>query len=133
KITLISFFSGRRYNMVPDHARAVLDIQCDHTELLQLFNDFKYNQDLAGSYYVERGYVVLEVEGISAHGMEPDNGKNAGLLLANFLSTIKLDQKGKDFVEAAVRFFFEDSRGRAFGVQHRDEQLGDLTMNVGMM
>ncbi|VEF47228.1 dipeptidase [Bacillus freudenreichii] len=133
KITLISFFSGRRYNMVPDHARAVLDIQCDHTELLQLFNDFKYSQGLSGSYYVESGYVVLEMEGISAHGMEPDNGKNAGLLLANFLSTIKLDRKGKDFVGAAVQFFFGDSRGRAFGVQHRDEKMGDVTINVGIM
>ncbi|WP_144463675.1 dipeptidase PepV [Siminovitchia fortis] len=133
KMTLISFFSGRRYNMVPDHARAVLDIQCDQTELLQLFNDFKYSQDLNGSYYVESGYVVLELEGISAHGMEPDNGKNAGLLLANFLSTITLDRKGMDFVNAAVRFFFGDSRGRALGVQHKDEKMGDLTINVGKM
>ncbi len=133
KITLISFFSGRRYNMVPDHARAVLDIQCDHTELLQLFNDFQYSQDVNGSYYVESGYVVLELEGISAHGMEPDNGKNAGLLLASFLSTIKLDRKGMDFVNAAVHFFFGDSRGRTLGVQHNDEAMGDLTINVGKM
>lgn len=133
RITLISFYSGRRYNMVPDYARAVLDIQCDQTEFLQLFNDFKYTQNLAGSYYVESGYVVLELEGISAHGMEPDKGKNAGLLLANFLSTIKLDRKGKDFVEAAVRFFFGDSRGRALGVQHKDEMMGDLTINVGIL
>ncbi len=133
KITLISFFSGRRYNMVPDHARAVLDIQWDQTEFLQLFNDFKYRQGLNGSYYVESGYLVLELEGISAHGMEPDNGKNAGLHLAHFLSTIKLDRKGMDFVNAAVHFFFEDSRGRAFGVQHTDEMMGDLTINVGKM
>ncbi len=133
KITLISFFSGRRYNMVPDHARAVLDIQWDQTEFLQLFNDFKYRQGLNGNYYVESGYLVLELEGMSAHGMEPDNGKNAGLHLAHFLSTIKLDRKGMGFVNAAVHFFYEDSRGRAFGVQHNDEMMGDLTINVGKM
>lgn len=131
--TLISFVAGRRYNMVPDHARAVLDIQGDHTELLQLFNHFKKEQNIAGSYYVESGYLVMEVEGVSAHGMEPDNGKNAGLLLASFLYTLKLDRRGREFVKAAVHFFFGDSRGRALGVQHEDEITGELTINVGIM
>ncbi|MFD1706790.1 dipeptidase PepV [Siminovitchia sediminis] len=133
KITLISFFSGRRYNMVPDYARAVLDIQQEQTEILQQFNDFIYRQELTGRYYVESGYVVLELEGISAHGMEPDHGKNAGLLLAGFLSTIKIDRKGMEFIKAAVHFFLGDSRGRALGVQHKDEQMGDVTINVGIM
>lgn len=132
-ITLISFSSGRRYNMVPDHARAVLDIQSDHTELLQLYNDFTSSQGCTGSYYVDSGYLIVELEGVSAHGMEPDNGKNAGLLLANFLSTITMDPKGADFVSAAVRFFLADSRGRALGVACSDEAIGDLTINVGIM
>ncbi|MFS0644257.1 dipeptidase PepV [Siminovitchia sp. 179-K 8D1 HS] len=131
--TLISFSAGRRYNMVPDHARAVLDIQCDHTELLQHFNHFKKAENVSGSYYIDSGYLVMELEGISAHGMEPDNGKNAGLLLASFLSTLKLDRKGMEFVKAAVRFFFGDSRGRALGVRHKDEVTGELTINVGIM
>ena len=76
-ITLLSFSSGRRYNMVPDFAKAVLDVNGNQTEILQLFNDFKYSQDLKGDYYVESGYLIFELEGISAHGMEPDKGKNA--------------------------------------------------------
>jgi succinyl-diaminopimelate desuccinylase len=132
KNTLISFFSGRRYNMVPDHARAVLDIQSDHTELLQHFNRFITNENISGSYYMESGYLVMEMEGISAHGMEPEKGKNAGLYLAKFLSALKLDRKGMEFVEAAVRFFDGDSRGRALGVQYKDE-TGELTINVGLM
>jgi succinyl-diaminopimelate desuccinylase len=65
--------------------------------------------------------------------MEPDKGKNAGLLLANFLSTVDLDQSGRAFASAAVHFFFGDSRGRAFGVQYSDDITGDLTINVGVM
>ena len=30
------------------------------------------------------------MEGVSSHGMEPDNGKNAGLYLAAFLSKLPL-------------------------------------------
>ena len=132
-ITLLSFASGLRYNMVPDRAKAVLDVNKDHTELMQQFNDFISSQELKGSYHVESGYSIIEIEGVSAHGMEPDKGKNAGLLLANFLSTLDLDQNGKDFAGAAVRFFFGDSRGRALGVQYNDDITGDLTINVGKM
>ncbi len=132
-ITLLSFTAGRRYNMVPDFAKAVLDVQMEHTELMQHFNDFINSQELKGRYYMESGYMILEIEGLSAHGMEPDKGKNAGLLLANFLSTVDLDQSGRAFASAAVHFFFGDSRGRAFGVQYSDDITGDLTINVGVM
>lgn len=132
-ITLLSFDSGLRYNMVPDHAKAVLDVKKDHTEFMQLFIDFMHTQNLEGHYYVESGFLILEVEGVSAHGMEPDKGKNAGLVLANFLSTVDLDEHAKDFVCAAVRFFFGDSRGRTLGVQYEDEITGELTINVGKL
>ena len=131
--TLISFESGQRYNMVPDRAQVVLDVKSNKTELLQLFNDYLEAQGLNGEYHVDSGYLVMELEGLSAHGMEPNVGKNAGILLANFLKTIDLDEKGKSFVSAAVDYFFEDSRGRAFGIQYKDEISGELTVNVGKL
>ncbi|MCR2821797.1 dipeptidase PepV [Lederbergia panacisoli] len=132
-ISLLSFVSGLRYNMVPDKAKAVLDVKENHTELMQTYNDFLNSQDLQGQYYVESGYSIIELEGVSAHGSEPDKGKNAGLLLASFLSTVDLDKKGMSFVSAAVDFFFGDSRGRNLGVQYKDEISGELTINVGII
>ncbi|MBW8349286.1 dipeptidase PepV [Bacillus sp. IITD106] len=132
-ITLLSFESGLRYNMVPDKAKAVLDVKENNTELMQMYNDFLSNQDLQGQYYVESGYFIIELEGVSAHGSEPDKGRNAGLLLASFLSTVELDKKGKGFISSAVDFFFGDSRGRNLGVQFKDDISGELTINVGMM
>ncbi|MBS4216754.1 dipeptidase PepV [Bacillus sp. FJAT-49711] len=132
-ISLLSFVSGLRYNMVPDKAKAVLDVKENHTELMQTFNDFIKSQDLQGRYFVESGYSIIELEGVSAHGSEPDKGKNAGLLLASFLSTTDLDKKGSKFVSSAVNFFFGDSRGRNLGVQYEDEISGELTINVGIM
>ncbi len=32
------------------------------------------------------GQLVLELEGVSAHGMEPNNGKNAGLYFSPIYS-----------------------------------------------
>ncbi len=132
-ITLLSFVSGLRYNMVPDHAKAILDIKDGNTDIIQLFEDFLDTQELNGKYYVESGYSIMELHGISAHGSEPDKGKNAGLLLANFLSTLPLDARGNEYMKAAVEFFFGDSRGRALGVAYQDEISGELTINVGKM
>jgi len=132
-ITLLSFVSGLRYNMVPDKAKAVLDVRENHTELMQMFNDFLNSQELQGQYYVESGYSIIELEGVSAHGSEPDKGRNAGLLLASFLSTVDLDIRAKSFVSSAIAFFFGDSRGRNLGVQYKDEMSGELTINVGIM
>lgn len=132
-ITLLSFESGRRYNMVPDYARAIIDVDKNHTQIMQTFNEFLKVQQLKGNYYLESGFTVLELEGVSAHGMEPDNGKNAGLILASFLSTMDLDSKANTYIQSAVKFFFGDSRGRALGVQYADDITGDLTINVGKM
>ncbi|MCJ7842764.1 dipeptidase PepV [Lederbergia sp. NSJ-179] len=132
-VTLVSFMSGLRYNMVPDHAKAILDIKEGNTEIIQMFEDFLDSQDLNGKYYVDSGYSIMELHGISAHGSEPDKGKNAGLLLANFLSTLELDPRGQEYVKAAVEFFFGDSHGRALGVAYQDDLSGELTINVGKL
>lgn len=132
-ISLISFEAGQRYNMVPDSAKVILDVKSDKTELLQQFNEYMEDHSLKGDYHVDGGYIVMELEGLSAHGMEPDIGKNAGLILAHFLQTIDLDEKGKGFVSTAVDFFFKDSRGRALGVQYKDDISGELTINVGKL
>ena len=89
-VELIRFESGRRYNMVPDFARAVVQVQNEKTHFVQKFDDFLKKYDLKGKCYVDNGELILEVEGVSAHGMEPNNGKNAGLFLAKFLLIIRM-------------------------------------------
>lgn len=131
KAEVASFQSGRRYNMVPDYAKASLLVHHEQTEVLQRFVDFQKQHDLKGSYHVDNGELILEVEGISAHGMEPDNGKNAGLYLAKFLSELSIDSKAAQFFSFADRFFFKDSRGRQLGAAYSDDITGDLTINLG--
>ncbi len=52
----------------------------------------------------------LESKGVSAHGMEPKNGKNAGLYLAEFLSK-QSGSTATHYFHFVSTYFFEDSRG----------------------
>jgi succinyl-diaminopimelate desuccinylase len=132
-ITVQSFQSGRRYNMVPDYAIAKLVMEEDHTRWIQKFQSFTEQEGVEGNYYVENGALVLEIKGVSAHGMEPKNGKNAGLFLAAFLNRLPLDHTAKNFYAFTTDYFYKESRGNYLGVNFRDDITGDLTINVGKL
>ncbi|GAM12785.1 dipeptidase PepV [Mesobacillus selenatarsenatis] len=130
---VIEFSSGRRYNMVPDFAKVVLVVQQGQTDVVQRFDEFKRNNELDGKAIVESGKLILELEGVSAHGMEPDNGKNAGLYMAGFLSELNLDGNSEKFFQFVAKYLGKDSRGRELGVAYADDITGDLTINVGKL
>ncbi|WP_433743832.1 dipeptidase PepV [Falsibacillus pallidus] len=132
-MTVKKFDSGRRYNMVPDFAKAILDVEGDHSDLIQQFDDYIKKWELEGKCYVESGDLILEVKGQSAHGMEPDLGKSAGLHLADFLADFQMDESAGSFIQFIQKTFFQDSRGKALGFAYSDEITGDLTINVGKL
>ena len=133
KFEVARFQSGRRYNMVPDFAKVALNVCQQQTEVLQRFKDFKELHGLKGTYYVENGELILELEGISAHGMEPDHGKNAGLYLAKFIYENKADQAAARYFDFVSNYLFQDSRGKKLGINYSDDISGELTINVGKM
>ncbi|UII55248.1 dipeptidase PepV [Cytobacillus spongiae] len=128
-----TFAAGRRYNMVPDFAKAALVSSTEQTRVVQAFQDYLKEQSLTGKSYVENGELILEVEGISAHGMEPKNGRNAGLYLAHFLSQQKMDKQAEQYFQFVTKYFFKNSRGHQLGIAYSDDITGDLTMNVGKL
>ncbi|ESU30980.1 hypothetical protein G3A_19365 [Bacillus sp. 17376] len=130
---VIEFSSGRRYNMVPDFAKVELVVQQGQTDVVQRFEEFKRNNELDGKAVVESGKLILELEGVSAHGMEPDNGKNAGLYMAGFLSELNLDGNSEKFFQFVAKYLGKDSRGRELGVAYADDITIDLTINVGKL
>ncbi|EIJ79313.1 dipeptidase [Bacillus methanolicus PB1] len=131
KIEVAQFSSGRRYNMVPDFAKAGLFVHDRQTEIIQRFKEFRKQRELEGKCYVDSGELIIELQGLSAHGMEPDNGVNAGFLLAEFLSQWKIDRKAQHFFTFVTKYFSKESRGRELGIAYSDEITGDLTINVG--
>lgn len=132
-IEVVSFVSGKRYNMVPDHAKAIVHLKANQNEIIRQFMDFMNQYGLEHSYNNQNGELILEVVGVSAHGLEPRNGKNAGLFLAKFLSTQALDAKAANYFQFVSRYFYEDSRGANLGVAYSDDISGELTINPGKL
>ncbi|WP_191560555.1 dipeptidase PepV [Metabacillus idriensis] len=129
---LLSFQSGRRFNMVPDHAEAVIQSDVAHT-FAEKYNRYINQYDIKGSASEENGVLTLKTEGVSAHGSLPHTGKNAGLLLALFLGDEELDENGKSFIGQVVAFFSNDTSGEKLGIQYEDEVSGKLTVNLGII
>jgi succinyl-diaminopimelate desuccinylase len=130
---VLSFQSGRRYNMVPDYAKAVLHVVQAQSELVQKYEEFIAGNRLQGDYHVDKGDLILELKGVSAHGMEPENGINAGLYLAQFINENQPDAKAQGFFSFAANYFYQDSRGKRLGIAYSDDTSGELTINVGKM
>ncbi|WP_096202621.1 dipeptidase PepV [Bacillus sp. FJAT-45350] len=127
--TLVSFTSGRRFNMVPDKAEAVVQF-ASKDNIAEEFEQFIANNQLKGACRKESDGYRFTLEGMSAHGMEPKKGKNAGLFLAKFLSGYSIGN-GKDFLSFISEYFVNDSRGKGLGIAYTDEITGDLTINIG--
>jgi succinyl-diaminopimelate desuccinylase len=132
-IEVINFTSGERYNMVPDLAKANVVVQDNQIDTIQRFTDFLKKHELEGNTYVENGELIFEVKGISAHGMEPKKGKNAGLYLSLFLSKLNLDDKAAHYFQFVSQYFYNESRGVNLGVAYSDDISGELTINPGKL
>ncbi|MBJ8050742.1 dipeptidase PepV [Bacillus cereus] len=129
---LISFDSGRRLNMVPDFAEAVITGE-DVNALTVAYEEYLQTAKKIGKAIVEGNTVTLQIKGISAHGSTPEKGENAGLLLANCLTKVSLDGKGASFASFVTETFIGDIIGEKAGISYKDDISGPLTVNVGRL
>lgn len=129
---LISFSSGRRLNMVPDFAEAVVRSE-QASQIASQYEAYVQKEGKTGKAIVENNTVTLQVEGISAHGSTPEKGDNAGLTLVNFLANLSLDGRARQFVTFAAETFTGDTLGKKAGIAYEDDITGTLTINVGYL
>ncbi|MCQ6266635.1 dipeptidase PepV [Fictibacillus sp. WQ 8-8] len=125
---LESFSSGRRLNMVPDQAEAVIS---GSEELEESFQQFLKSRNLTGSSSKNDVGLTLTLIGKSAHGSTPEFGVNAGVLLASFLSGADLDEQGKAYI-GFVKDHLGSISGEELGIKAEDDVSGILTLNPGM-
>ena len=116
--------------MVPDFAEAVITGE-DVNALTVAYEEYLQTAKKIGKSTIEGNTVTLQIEGISAHGSTPEKGENAGLLLANFLTTVSLDGKATAFATFATETFTGDIFGEKATIAYKDEISGPLTVNVG--
>mgnify|MGYP003412628550 FL=1 len=126
--TLLTFHSGEKGNMVPDYAEALVNGE----DISFLKETYKVYCEMYGLTYetatVPEG-VLMRLRGVSAHGMEPENGVNAGIKLAEFL---------KPFITASpyLNFIYDyllgDPNGHKLNIAFADDKSGSLTVNPGI-
>ncbi|MET3575348.1 dipeptidase PepV [Bhargavaea ullalensis] len=128
---LVSFRSGSRTNMVPDEAEAV--VKLPEEELLEPFRGFLGDNGLEGTIEsAGEGASRLFLQGKAAHAMEPEDGVNAGIRLAEFLDPF-MEGDAARFTSFVSQAFGDDSRGRFLGLEFSDEISGETTLNAGVL
>lgn len=126
--TLTNFHAGSAINAVPDKAWVLLDCTENDDHRLQRLADAKQgNYDFR---YTIDGMMIVST-GKAAHAANPELGFNAAthlirLLAANFghktLGSLCA------FLDATVGL---ETHGALMGIKMKDEQSGELTLNVG--
>ncbi len=113
-----SIKAGTRLNIVCD------EVICEFNELdSNLFNKFLKDNNYKGE--VEGN--TVKVFGSSAHAMTPHLGVNAIYLLMEFINEYYPNELSNYFINTF------DTTGNKLNINHSDEQMGELTINLGIL
>lgn len=128
---LVNFSSGDRGNMVPGQAAAEIKTN-QPEELVNRFKTYCKEQGLHGEVSKSDETITLTLYGKTVHGMEPQNGVNAGLECLHFLNTLSFAGSDQSFITFAENCLYRDPFGEKLGIQYSEDVLGPLTVNAGI-
>ena len=130
---LVSFEAGLRENMVPQDATAVVK-SADIAHLTADYAAFLAENSLGGEVVVEGDQATFTLIGKAAHGSTPEKGVNAATYLAAYLHQVKFNRNdANSFLHLLAHHLHLDYTAEKLSVAHRDEVMGELTMNVGLV
>ena len=127
---LVKFKGGQVLNMVI--ASAIAELVGEVSDIKEKFENFLAQEKLDGEVIVENT-IKLTLKGKAAHGSTPQYGVNAATKLAEFLSTLGLDNNGKNFVNYIVEKLANDPFGEKLGINYVDDEMGEATYNYGIL
>lgn len=132
---LASFISGTAANMVPDRAEAIVLGDPGALEALAaaFASDCARRGLDGGCVSLGESSLSFRMNGVSAHGMMPEAGVNAGLKLLEFFAAYPFAGNGGRFVRGAAELLAGDTRGEALGIACADEVTGPLTVAIGLL
>ena len=133
-LRLTKLEGGTATNAVPANARAVISGSKEQYDLIA---------DRAGLYAEETGHrlktkkqgsaLVIEAEGVAAHGARPELGLNAVSILMDFLGRIGFtNEELNEFIAFYNDKIGFDLHGERMGCYCEDEPSGPLIFNVGL-
>lgn len=127
---LVKFNGGQVLNMVIASAKA--ELVGEVSDIKEKFENFLAKEKLEGEVTVE-DTIKLTLKGKAAHGSTPQYGINGATKLAEFLSTLGLDNNGKNFVDYIVEKLANDPFGEKLGIDYSDDEMGEATYNYGIL
>ena len=127
---LVRFNGGQVLNMVIASAKA--ELVGEVSDIKEKFENFLVKEKLEGEVTVE-DTIKLTLKGKAAHGSTPQYGINGATKLAEFLSTLGLDNNGKNFVDYIVEKLANDPFGEKLGINYSDDEMGEATYNYGIL
>ena len=127
---LVRFNGGQVLNMVIASAKA--ELVGEVSDIKEKFENFLVKEKLEGEVTVE-DTIKLTLKGKAAHGSTPQYGINGATKLAEFLSTLGLDNNGKNFVDYIVEKLANDPFGEKLGIDYSDDEMGEATYNYGIL
>lgn len=134
-LQLISFYAGEAANMVPETAEATFTgrkplLDEIRRQFIQYCESIQQPGQITGE---ADDQITLHLKGKSAHGMEPELGVNAGLLLIHFLKDYSFQPDAQNYISCIDTCLYDDYLGAGLGIQAEDDITGKLTVNVGLL
>ncbi|MBS7345909.1 MAG: dipeptidase PepV [Caryophanon sp.] len=129
--SLVSFTAGKRTNMVPESATAVLTAQDE--AFCARFEAYLQKNQYIGSLLIKGNQYIIDMKGKSAHAMEPHKGVNAAVLLATFLQQELHGAREQAFLTLLTDVFGRDIFGSALSLDFADDVSGPTTLNAGVI
>lgn len=124
-----SFRAGQAVNAVPDQAEVLLD--CSPEEFLALSQQ---SSRIDGTFLFEHsGGFHIRSEGVAAHAMCPEQGRNAASALLELLATVFAPARMGTLPAFLQQKVGRETDGKHFGICQQDVPSGALTVNLGVV
>lgn len=127
QICLINLQGGESHNIVPAQAKAQLSCTPEMAHHIAALQEDKVSCTLID------GGILVEAEGIGAHGGTPGEGENAIGRLMLFLKKLPLEGDLAQVVSLLADKIGMEYDGTSLGIAMEDDLSGPLTMNLGVI
>ena len=124
-VKLLEIDGGTAPNVVPAAAYAKLGCSKEVAEKIAATSIPKV------TFTVTEYGVLVEAEGVSAHGSTPGLGENAIGRLLQALDTLPLSQEVADPIHFVAEKLGMETDGKSAGIYLYDDVSGELTLNLG--
>lgn len=121
---IVSMKGGERYNVVLDNVETLAKV-----DLSNEFMTYLEANNLKGDVVKVDDLYRYTIEGIAAHAMEPEKGRNAGTYMCNFFK----DYSKNSLVKYVGELHHLAHNMEKHDLYYNDYEMGPITCNIGII